>query len=111
MFTQSLGPAAIGRFLTEPEVRAVMLTLLRRPLLGRELARATGIPVARCFRLLRRLERLGLVEGGTMMVGRRGRPAEIFRAHLQRLHLHVTDGRLRVRLVLPKGIVGPRARP
>ncbi len=111
MLTTSLNPTAIGRFLTEPEVRAIVLTLLRSPLRGRRLAQLTGIPVARCFRILRRLQRLGLVEAGTVMVDRRGRSSKVFRAHLQHLHLHIKDGRLRLRLALPKGMVGPRARP
>lgn len=109
----SAGPRdaiAVGRFILRPEVRAILLTLLRGPLPGRAVARATGMPVAPCLRALRRLQRLGLVEASTV-VDPRGRRGEVFHAHVEGLHLAVRDGRLRVRITLPGGVVGPVARP
>lgn len=75
-----------------------------------EIAHRTGIPIARCCRLLRILEAAGLVARQGVQV-RRGGGRPLYRSRLENLELFLKSGRLWAKMEVPSTSARPSAKP
>ena len=89
------------RILTLPETRRLLLASFGRPRTGRQLSEVTGIPIARCYRLLRRLHLLGLIRVEGVHVPAGGQGKLLFGARLPGMELFVDGARVRGRIRRP----------
>ncbi|MFQ5837720.1 MAG: helix-turn-helix domain-containing protein [Thermoplasmata archaeon] len=90
------------RLISTPEVRRLLLASFVRARTAHELSEMTGIPIARCYRLLRKLRRAGLVVSEEAYVNRRGRVKFLFRSRLHGLQLFLNGPRLMGRIRQPR---------
>lgn len=90
------------RILARPEARRLILASFTRPKRALELSRQTGIPIAKCYRLLWRLRRAGLVRIDGAHIFPTGRAKLLFRGRLQNLELFARGGRLMARTPRPR---------
>jgi predicted ArsR family transcriptional regulator len=86
------------RLLSRPEVRRVLLASFVRARTARELSDVTGIPIAKCYRILRRLKRIGLVAVEEAYLNPRGRVKFRYRSRLRGLQLFLKGHRLMGRI-------------
>lgn len=87
------------RILARPEARRLILASFVRARSAFELSERTGIPVARCYRLLWKLRAAGLMSVEGARVFARGRAKLLFRARLRGLELFLRgDNRLMGRI-------------
>ncbi len=86
------------RLLARHEVRQLMLASFLRGRTALELSEGTGIPIARCYRLLWKLRAAGLMHVEGAYVSARGRTKLRFRARLEGLELFLRDNHLMARI-------------
>lgn len=79
--------------LGNPEARHLLLASFLRARTARDLSERTGIPVARCYRMLHRLRLLGLTRIERIHVTTRGRGKPLFRSQLPGLEFILRAGR------------------
>ncbi|MFQ5553077.1 MAG: hypothetical protein ACE5EW_05100 [Thermoplasmata archaeon] len=89
------------RILTLPETRRLLLASFGQARTGRQLSEVTGIPIARCYRLLRKLHLLGLIEVEGVYISPRGQGKLLFEARLPGMELFVDRTRVRGRVRRP----------
>lgn len=86
------------RLLVRPEVRRVLLASFVRARTARELSELTGISIAKCYSILRKLKRLGLVAVESAHVNTRGRVKFSYRSRIRGLQLFLRGHRLMGRI-------------
>lgn len=59
-----------------------------------DLSRRFGIPVVACYRRLRQLEDLGVIQSSGRAMPKAGHPVRLFRSHLRSARIQFEDGRL-----------------
>ncbi len=89
------------RILTLPETRRLLLASFGPARTGRQLSEVTGIPIARCYRLLRKLHLLGLIEVEGVQLSSRGQGKLLFGARLPGMEIFVDGSRVRGRIRRP----------
>ncbi|MFQ5986542.1 MAG: hypothetical protein ACE5KQ_04220 [Thermoplasmata archaeon] len=89
------------RILTLPETRHLLLASFGQARTGRQLSEVTGIPIARCYRLLRKLYLLGLIEIEGVYLSPRGQGKLLFGARLPGMEIFVDGTRVRGRVRRP----------
>ncbi|MFQ5908207.1 MAG: hypothetical protein ACE5JE_05205 [Thermoplasmata archaeon] len=89
------------RILTLPETRRLLLASFGRARTGRQLSEVTGIPIARCYRLLRKLHLLGLIKVEGVHLSPRVRGKLLFGARLPGMEIFVDGARVRGRIRRP----------
>lgn len=90
------------RILSKPDARKLVLASFVRPRSALELSYLTGVPIARCYRLLWRLRRGGLIEIHGAHIRPTGRAKLLFRGKLRGLMLFMRDNRLLARIERPR---------
>lgn len=90
------------RILARPEARRLVLAAFTRPRSALELSHQTGIPIAKCYRLLWRLRRAGLIRVHGAYIFPTGRAKLLFRGKLRDLELFLTGGKLMARAHKPR---------
>lgn len=99
---------AVQTLIREKEVRDILLAAHMGPLTASQLASRTGIPIARCCRLLRRLQAVGLIDRVGVRVGRRGGKF-LYRSRMDLVELFLREGRLWARLSIEQAQPRPKA--
>ncbi len=89
------------RILTRPEARRLLLASFGQARTGRQLSEVTGIPIARCYRLLRKLHLLGLVEVEGVSLSANGKGKLLFGGRLPGVEIFVDGSRVRGRIRPP----------
>jgi DNA-binding Lrp family transcriptional regulator len=89
------------RFLARPDVRRLLLTSFIKARSALELSELTGIPIAKCYRIIRKLRRAGLVTVEAAYINPRGRVKFLYRSRLQGLQLFLRGTRIMGRISRP----------
>jgi predicted transcriptional regulator len=91
----------LGKLLKQRDVRDILMVASKKPLSARRISDLTGIPIANCYRRLRMLVAVGLIEiDGYQLLGQ-GRSRNLFRSRIERLELFLHGDRLKGKLHLP----------
>ncbi len=90
------------RILSRPEARRIVLASFVRPRSALELSDLTGVPIARCYRILWRLRRAGLVEVHGAHIRPTGRAKLLFRGKLHGLELFLREDKLMAKVAKPR---------
>ncbi|GEM_PF-5571172 len=78
------------------DVMTILRMLIRSPATPREISAHTGIPIAKCYRVLSSLEKKGVV----VPLARKGkmrRGSIPYRANLENAYVYAENGRIRLR--------------
>ncbi len=86
------------RILARPDIRKLILASFIRARTAFELSQQTGIPIARCYRLLWKLRSVGLITVEAARVNPRGRAKLLFRARLGGLEFFLKGDRIAGRI-------------
>src|SRR5512136_2072258 len=68
-----------------------------------DLSRRFGIPIAACYRRIRRLEEMGLVYCERALPSRNGKGLQLFRSRLKSVRISLEEGRLKASIVIDDG--------
>ncbi|MEE9236547.1 MAG: hypothetical protein V3U52_01985 [Thermoplasmata archaeon] len=81
-----------------PEIRRLILASFVKARTALQLADLTGIPIAKCYRLIWRLRAAGLMAVEAAFVSPNGRTKLLFRSRLPGLELFLRDNQLMGRI-------------
>jgi|SRR3972149_564668 len=92
-----------GGSLLDDHALRILIALHQESLTAQEIAARYRVPIAACYRRIRRLLALGLVsEAGFVTEGRR-RPAHLYKSEVDRFRIEYGNGKMQLRLILRNG--------
>ena len=93
-----------GRSLLDDHALRILIALHQETLTAQEISQRYKIPIAPCYRRIRRLVSLGLIsEAGYVTEGRR-RPAHLYKSEVDRFTIAYGSGEMTLHLMLRDGI-------
>jgi len=84
--------------ITDPYSVRILRATLHRPLDAITLSNTLGIPIAVCYRRLRELERLGLIEAVGRKLTQKGKWITLYKAKLKNATVIMKEGKLYLHL-------------
>jgi predicted ArsR family transcriptional regulator len=93
-----------GQSLLDDHALRILIALHQESLTAQEIASRYRVPIAACYRRVRRLVSLGLIsEAGFVTEGRR-RPARLYRSEVDRFQITYGSGKMHLLLMLRNGM-------
>ncbi len=84
--------------MTEPYSVRIIRATLHRPMDAITLSNALGIPIAVCYRRLKELERLGLIEAVGRKLTQKGKWITLYKAKIKNATVVMKEGKLYLRV-------------
>ena len=92
-----------GQSLLDDHALRILIALHQEKLTAQEIANRYRVPIAACYRRVRRLASLGLIsEAGFLTEGRR-RPARLYKSEVDRFQITYGSGKMHLHLILRNG--------
>lgn len=92
-----------GGSLLDDHALRILIALHQESLTAQAIAARYRVPIAACYRRVRRLVSLGLIsEAGFVTEGRR-RPARLYKSEVDRFNITYGSGKMHLRLILRNG--------
>jgi Winged helix-turn-helix DNA-binding len=92
-----------GQSLLDDHALRILIALHQESLTAQEIASRYRVPIAACYRRVRRLVSLGLIsEAGFVTEGRR-RPARLYKSEVNRFQITYMSGKMDLHLLLRNG--------
>ncbi len=92
-----------GQSLLDDHALRILIALHQEKLTAQEIANRYRVPIAACYRRVRRLASLGLIsEAGFVTEGRR-RPARLYKSEVERFQITYGSGKMDLHLILRNG--------
>jgi len=92
-----------GQSLLDDHALRILVALHQEKLTAQEIANRYRVPIAACYRRVRRLASLGLIsEAGFVTEGRR-RPARLYKSEVDRFQITYGSGKMHLHLILRNG--------
>ena len=92
-----------GQSLLDDHALRILIALHQESMTAQEIATRYRVPIAACYRRLRRLVSLALIsEAGFVTEGRR-RPARLYKTEVDRFQISYGNGRMHLQLILRNG--------
>jgi DNA-binding Lrp family transcriptional regulator len=92
-----------GQSLLDDHALRILIALHQESLTAQAIAARYRVPIAACYRRIRRLDSLGLIsEAGFVTEGRR-RPARLYKSEVDRFQITYGSGRMHLSLILRNG--------
>lgn len=92
-----------GQSLLDDHALRILIALHQESLTAQAIATRYRVPIAACYRRIRRLVSLGLIsEAGFVTEGRR-RPARLYKSEVDRFQITYGSGRMHLQLILRNG--------
>lgn len=92
-----------GKSLLDDHSLRILIALHQESLTAQDIAGRYKVPIAACYRRVRRLVALGLIsEAGFLTEGRR-RPARLYKSEVERFTIVYGNGQMTLRLALRNG--------
>lgn len=101
-------PLELSQSILEPYSARILLGTCGRAASVVDLSHRFGIPIAACYRRIRQLERMGLVQCERILPSRNGKGLQLFRSRVKSVRVRLEDGRLTASILLEDG-ADPRA--
>ncbi len=92
-----------GQSLLDDHALRILIAIHQEKLTAQEIANRYRVPIAACYRRVRRLASLGLIsEAGFLTEGRR-RPARLYKSEVDRFNITYGSGKMHLHLILRNG--------
>jgi len=98
-------PLEASQLLTDEYTAKILLATFKRKLSAQEISRKYGIPIAACYRKIRALEEIGLLECVERILTQKGKRKNLYTSRLKNAYVFFEGGRLRVRFHLTTGVI------
>lgn len=93
-----------GQSLLDDHALRILIALHQESLTAQEISTRYKVPIAACYRRVRRLLSLGLVSGAGFVTEGRRRPARLYRSEVDRFQVIYGNGQMTLHLYLRNGI-------
>jgi predicted transcriptional regulator len=92
-----------SQLLTDEYAVKILVATVRVPRSAQEISRRFGIPIAACYRRIRDLQKVGLVECKERRLSQEGKRVSFFLSTVKNAYVFFEGGRLRVKFELKTG--------
>ena len=99
-----LSPLEASQLLTDEYSAKILLATYKRKISAQEISQRYGIPIAACYRKIRSLEEVGLIECVERILTQKGKRKNLYTSCLRNAYIFFENGRLRVRFQLATGV-------
>src|SRR5204863_8312776 len=107
-FTDSsrlLSPLEASQLLTDEYSAKILLATYKRKISAQEISQRYGIPIAACYRKIRILEEVGLIQCVERILTQKGKRKNLYTSCLRNAYIFFENGKLRARFQLATGQV------
>ncbi|MFQ6061519.1 MAG: hypothetical protein ACE5KV_09575 [Thermoplasmata archaeon] len=87
------------------EVGRILLATASRPMTARQLSEMLNIPIVNCYRKIKLLESLGLLNRFATLYSPRGKAVALYSSQLRDARIYYSDNRLKMALKVPPGVL------
>jgi len=100
-----LSPLEASQLLTDEYSAKILLATYKRKISAQEISQRYGIPIAACYRKIRILEEVGLIECVERILTQKGKRKNLYTSCLRNAYIFFENGKLRARFQLATGQV------
>lgn len=101
----TVNPLEASQLLTDEYAAKILLATFKRKLSAQEISKRYGIPIAACYRKIRVLEGIGLLECVDRVLTQKGKRKKLYTSRLKNAYIFFEKGKLRARFHLASGAV------
>lgn len=105
MEDSQLSPLEASQLLTDEYSAKILLATYKRRISAQEISQRYGIPIAACYRKIRYLEQVGLIECVDRILTQKGKRKNLYTSRLKNAYIFFENGHLRARFQLATGAV------
>jgi ribosomal protein S25 len=98
-------PLEASQLLTDEYTAKILLATFKRKMSAQEISSRYGIPIAACYRKIRSLEEIGLLECVERILTQKGKRKNLYTSRLKNAYVFFEGGKLRVRFHLTTGVI------
>ncbi len=95
-----MNPLAVTKLLSDEYSVKILTATFRMPRSANFLSVKFNIPIAACYRRIRELEKMGLIQTTEKILTPRGKRVSLYRSNLKSAYLSFENGRLKAQLEL-----------
>src|SRR2546426_11020133 len=95
----------ISRLLTDEYAERILVATQKSPRSVQEISDKYDIPIAACYRKIRTLEEVGLIQCVDRILTQKGKRKNLYTSCLRNAYIFFENGRLRARFQLATGVV------
>ena len=103
--TKLLTPLEASQLLTDEYSAKILLATYKRKISAQEISQRYGIPIAACYRKIRVLEEVGLIQCVERILTQKGKRKNLYTSCLRNAYIFFENGKLRARFQLATGQV------
>src|SRR5438046_9089349 len=100
-----LSPLEASQLLTDEYSAKILLATYKRKSSAQEISQRYGIPIAACYRKIRTLEEVGLIQCVDRILTQKGKRKNLYTSCLRNAYIFFENGKLRARFQLATGVV------
>jgi ribosomal protein S25 len=100
-----LSPLEASQLLTDEYSAKILLATYKRKISAQEISQRYGIPIAACYRKIRILEEVGLIQCVERILTQKGKRKNLYTSCLRNAYIFFENGKLRARFQLATGQV------
>ncbi len=100
-----LSPLEASQLLTDEYSAKILLATYKRKISAQEISQRYGIPIAACYRKIRILEEVGLIQCVERILTQKGKRKNLYTSCLRNAYIFFENGKLRARFQLSTGQV------
>ncbi|HEX9339574.1 MAG TPA: winged helix-turn-helix domain-containing protein [Thermoplasmata archaeon] len=100
-----LSPLEASQLLTDEYSAKILLATYKRRISAQEISQRYGIPIAACYRKIRILEEVGLIQCVERILTQKGKRKNLYTSCLRNAYIFFENGKLRARFQLATGQV------
>lgn len=100
-----MNPLEASQLLTDEYSAKILLATYKRSISAQEISSKYGIPIAACYRKIRILEEVGLIECVDRILTQKGKRKNLYTSRLKEAFIFFENGKLRARFHLATGTI------
>src|SRR2546425_5346142 len=98
-------PIQTSQLLTDEYTDKILLATYKHTSTAQEITHRYGIPIAACYRKIRTLEEVGLIQCVDRILTQKGKRKNLYTSCLRNAYIFFENGKLRARFQLATGVV------
>jgi len=104
--TTEINAMNMAQVLGDEHSRKILMATHLRPKTATEISELHGIPIAACYRRIKSLESLALIQKGEQILTQKGKRRWSYRSNIHNMEIFYRDGKLVARCELRNGYTG-----
>ena len=84
-------------FFMDDDAERIILSTYNIPRTAEQVSQLFGIPIARCFEKMKRLEKMGILRSTGKVLTKKGSQVDVYQSVLEDVYVYLSNGKVKVR--------------